>query len=96
MSTTHYINRELSWLAFNSRVLNEARDTTKPLLERLKFIAIYGTNLDEFYMVRVAGLQEMYKARINAVGPDGLTPLVQLQTIRNHHHTELMDVEVII
>ncbi|MEF3191207.1 MAG: RNA degradosome polyphosphate kinase [Campylobacterales bacterium] len=88
-----YFNRELSWLAFNSRVLEEARNTSTPLLERLKFIAIYGTNLDEFYMIRVAGLQEMYKEGINAHGADGLTPLQQLTEIRRYIHAELKEVE---
>ena len=69
----NFISRELSWLRFNTRVLDEAKSTRHPLLERLKFIAIYGTNLDEFYMVRVAGLQEMYKMGINAVGADKMT-----------------------
>lgn len=93
---TNYINRELSWLRFNTRVLDQARSVSKPLLERLKFIAIYGTNLDEFYMVRVAGLQEMYKAGINATGPDGLTPIQQLTAIRNYLHIELSEVEGVI
>lgn len=69
----NFINRELSWLRFNTRVLSEAQDSKNPLLERLKFIAIYGTNLDEFYMVRVAGLKRLYSARITESGPDRLT-----------------------
>jgi polyphosphate kinase len=85
----NYLNRELSWLAFNSRVLEEAQNERHPLLERLKFLAIYGTNLDEFYMVRVAGLQEMYKLGINAVGLDGMTPSQQLTAIREYLHAEL-------
>ncbi|WP_304418190.1 hypothetical protein, partial [Helicobacter japonicus] len=59
-----YFNRELSWLKFNTRVLNEAKNTNIPLLERLKFVAIYGTNLDEFYMIRVAGLKRLYASGI--------------------------------
>ena len=84
----NFISRELSWLRFNTRVLDEAKSTRHPLLERLKFIAIYGTNLDEFYMVRVAGLQEMYKMGINAVGADKMTPIEQLGAIRGYIHKE--------
>lgn len=80
----NFINRELSWLRFNTRVLSEAKNTFNPLLERLKFIAIYGTNLDEFYMVRVAGLQRLYSAGITECGPDCLTPMEQLSEIRTY------------
>ncbi len=83
-----YINRELSWLKFNTRVLEEAQDKTNPLLERLKFIAIYGTNLDEFYMIRVAGLKKLFKYHIPVTGPDKMTPLEQLQAIRDYLHKE--------
>lgn len=83
-----YFNRELSWLQFNSRVLAQALDETLPLLERLKFIAIYGTNLDEFYMIRVAGLKSLYKARVQQTGPDRLTPSEQLEAIGDYLHKE--------
>ncbi len=83
-----YFNRELSWLRFNSRVLAQALDRSLPPLERLKFLAIYGTNLDEFYMIRVAGLKALYKARIQQTGPDKLTPAEQLAQIRSYLHKE--------
>jgi polyphosphate kinase len=88
-----YISRELSWLRFNTRVLEEALNDHHPLLEKLKYIAIYGTNLDEFYMVRVAGLQEMYKMGINATGADKMTPIAQLNAIREHLHAEKKTVQ---
>ena len=91
--SANFINRELSWLRFNTRVLSEAQDTKNPLLERLKFIAIYGTNLDEFYMVRVAGLKRLYSARITESGPDRLTPQEQLEHIRNYLKLEKKRVE---
>ncbi len=81
---SHFINRELSWLRFNTRVLSEAQNPNNPLLERLKFLAIYGTNLDEFYMVRVAGLKRLYAARITESGADRLTPKEQLEEIRSY------------
>jgi len=75
------LNRELSWLEFNSRVLHEAEDVRTPLLERLKFLAIYCTNLDEFYMVRVAALRRQVAAGVLQTTPDGLTPQAQLDEI---------------
>lgn len=89
----NFINRELSWLRFNTRVLSEAQDSNNPLLERLKFIAIYGTNLDEFYMVRVAGLKRLYSARITESGPDRLTPKEQLDEIRSYLKLEKQRLE---
>ncbi len=88
-----YNNRELSWLQFNTRVLKQAQDESLPLLERLKFLAIYGTNLDEFYMIRVAGLKKLFAAGIIVSGADKLTPLQQLKEIRNYLHQEQQVVE---
>lgn len=87
-SSQLYFNRELSWLQFNSRVLAQALDEKLPPLERLKFLAIYGTNLDEFYMIRVAGLKALYKARIQKTGAAKLTPLEQLNEIHTYLHKE--------
>lgn len=77
-----FLNRELSWLDFNQRVLEEAKDTTNPLLERLKFLAITASNLDEFFMVRVGGLQLVRKAGKRQTDAAGLTPKMQLDAIR--------------
>jgi polyphosphate kinase len=76
-----YLNRELSWLDFNDRVLQLAEDESLPLIERLKFLAIFVTNLDEFFMVRVAGVHDQVDARIDARGPDGLSPTQVLEGI---------------
>jgi polyphosphate kinase len=76
-----YINRELSWLDFNDRVMQLAEDESLPLIERLKFLAIFVTNLDEFFMIRVAGVHDQVDARIDARGPDGLTPTEVLNRI---------------
>src|SRR5512143_1022187 len=76
-----YLNRELSWLAFNGRVLHEALDPRVPLLERVKFLSIFSGNLDEFYMVRIAGLRRQVAAGVVQRPPDGLTPQEQLDAI---------------
>ncbi|MCJ7715006.1 MAG: polyphosphate kinase 1 [Anaerolineales bacterium] len=77
-----YLNRELSWLRFNDRVLEEALDETHPLLERLKFLAIYSSNLDEFYMIRVSGLRRQMEAATHKTPPEGLLPSEQIAMIR--------------
>ncbi|MDD3119153.1 MAG: polyphosphate kinase 1 [Victivallales bacterium] len=79
----YFINRELSWLEFNSRVLDEAGDPGVPVLERLKFIAIFSNNLDEFFMVRVAGLRQLAESRSRSWDPAGLSAAEQLAAIRN-------------
>src|SRR6201984_327793 len=76
-----YLNRELSWLDFNARVLALAADTSLPLLERAKFLAIFASNLDEFYMVRVAGLKRRDEMGLSVRSADGLTPREQLRRI---------------
>src|ERR1700712_1745812 len=76
-----YLNRELSWLDFNARVLALAEDTSQPLLERAKFLAIFASNLDEFFMVRVAGLKRRDETGLAVRSADGLTPREQLARI---------------
>ena len=78
----YYINRELSLLEFQRRVLEEAQDGSNPLLERVKFLAILDSNLDEFFMVRVAGLKKLEDAGVIDLPPDGMTPAHQLIEIR--------------
>ncbi|XXX78517.1 polyphosphate kinase 1 [Sorangium sp. So ce134] len=87
----HYLNRELSWLEFNARVLAEARSHEVPLFERLKFLSIFFSNLDEFFMVRVAGLQAQTQRTIAEVPPDGLTPHEQLVAIGARVHALVDD-----
>ena len=89
-SPDRFINRELSWLAFNDRVLREAEDVRHPLLERLRFVAISGSNLDEFYTVRVAGLRELVNAGVTRTSVDGLTPAQQLDRINADCHVLMM------
>lgn len=86
-----YFNRELSWLAFNWRVFEEAMLDRHPLLERVKFLAIFNTNLDEYFMIRVAGLKQQIAARVNERTADGLTPAEQLTAIRSvvQRHLEM-------
>ncbi|MDR3322402.1 MAG: RNA degradosome polyphosphate kinase, partial [Synergistaceae bacterium] len=77
-----YFNRELSWVRFNRRVLDEALDKSKPLLERIKFLAIFSNNLDEFFMIRVSGLCRQYKIGVPDRSPDGMSASEQLAAIR--------------
>jgi polyphosphate kinase len=86
-----FINRELSWLNFNDRVLAEASETTNPLLERVKFAAIFSSNLDEFFMIRVAGVKRKITAGLTLLGPDGRTPTAQLDLIRAKTQQSLDD-----
>lgn len=82
----YYINRELSWLAFNRRVLEEAQDLANPPLERLKFLAITASNLDEFFEVRVAGLVQQIEDGYTEAGPDGLTLLQERDAVARETH----------
>src|SRR5918996_4966203 len=89
----HYLNRELSWLEFNARVLEEAADATNPCLERIKFLSIVSSKLDEFFEVRVAGLQEQLYAGLEPQDfpADGLAPAEQLERIEGRAHRLVSD-----
>ena len=92
-SPSLYINRELSMLEFQRRVLEEARDEENPLLERVKFIAIFGSNMDEFFMVRVSGIRKQVEANIMKLSEDGLTPREELAVIRKTAQELLQDAQ---
>jgi len=87
----YFLNRELSWLEFNRRVLHEATDSRTPLLERLKFMSIFSSNLDEFFMVRVAVLRDQVAAQVSKLTPDGRTPQQQLDDISSVLHPMVIE-----
>src|ERR1700704_1926207 len=80
--TQLFLNREIGWLKFNQRVLFQSKDERNPLLERLRFLNIFHSNLDEFFMKRVGGLQRQFYARVGTLSPDGLTAEEQLKILR--------------
>jgi polyphosphate kinase len=82
----NFINRELSWLEFNRRVLEEARDPSQPLIERVKFLCIFSSNLDEFFEIRVAGIKQQIESETSDVGPDGLSPTEAFNQIQRLAH----------
>src|SRR6187399_3769933 len=82
----NFINRELSWLEFNRRVLEEAQDPAQPLIERVKFLTIFSSNLDEFFEIRVAGIKQQIESETSDVGPDGLTPTDTFNAIQRTVH----------
>src|SRR5438105_8305226 len=82
----NFINRELSWLEFNRRVLEEAQDPTQPLMERVKFMTIFSNNLDEFFEIRVAGIKQQIQSETSDVGPDGMSPTETFNAIQRLVH----------
>ena len=83
---SYFKNRELSWIDFNGRVLEEARDADNPLLERINFLGITQSNVDEFFMVRVASLNKLVSVKINDPDPSGMTPKEQIDAINEKEH----------
>src|ERR1700719_4423840 len=82
----NFINRELSWLEFNRRVLEEAQDPTQPLIERVKFMTIFSNNLDEFFEIRVAGIKQQIQSETSDTGPDGMSPTETFNAIQRLVH----------
>src|SRR3954467_741626 len=82
----NFINRELSWLEFNRRVLEEAQDATQPLIERVKFLSIFSSNLDEFFEIRVAGIKQQIESETSDVSADGLSPTETFNAIQRVAH----------
>src|SRR5213594_1216935 len=82
----NFINRELSWLEFNRRVLEEAQDQRQPLIERVKFLTIFSSNLDEFFEIRVAGIKQQIESQTSELGPDGLSPTETFNAIQRVTH----------
>src|SRR3954453_15979076 len=82
----NFINRELSWLEFNRRVLEEAQDAMQPLIVRVKFLSIFSSNLDEFFEIRVAGIKQQIESETSDVGPDGLSPTETFNAIQRLAH----------
>ena len=93
-SNKRFINRELSWLSFNERVLNEAKNKEYPILERLRFLSISGNNLDEFHIVRVAGISRQIKGKVRSISADGRTPEQQLEDVTNSLKSLLYEQQV--
>src|SRR6266436_4159369 len=82
----NFVNRELSWLEFDRRVLEEAQDPTQPLIERVKFLTIVSSNLDEFFEIRVAGIKQQIASETSDVGPDGMSPTATFEAIERVVH----------